>query len=328
MRRPLRWTLGFLATSLMATALVGAPQLAKAHRPHHDTTYVAPAISSDVSVAVENPAGGGFNTFWHGGQMFIEGRMGERYNLRVTNNTGERIEAVVTVDGRDVVSGDLGDYRKQRGYVIEPYGSVVIEGYRQSLDYVAAFRFADIRAGYSSRRGTPQHSGVIGVAVFHEDRPRVSRRPVTPTPVRPYDPYYPYGGAREEASGRASSAPSADASASAEAPAPYPSSPATKSASRRVGGGSSSGYAPAPEPNRLGTEYGETRYSSVRETTFKRKHNRRPDSVTTLYYDSRDGLRARGIPVDPPPYYYSPPYNPAPAPFPEVGFAPPPPPRY
>lgn len=319
-----RLTLGLCAASLVAAAFVGAPQVAEAHRPY-DTTYVPPAVSSDVSVAVESPSGGAFNTFWHGGQVFIEGRMGERYNLRVSNNTGERIEAVVTVDGRDVVSGDLGDYRKQRGYVIEPYGSVVIEGYRQSLDHVAAFRFADVHAGYSSRRGTPQHSGVIGVAVFHEDRPRLSRRPVTPTPVRPYDPYYPYGGAREEASGRGAPAASADAATSA--PAPYPASPATKSASRRSGVGG--GYAPSPEPNRLGTEYGETRYSSVRETTFKRRSNRRPDSTTTLYYDSRDGLRARGIPVDPPPYYHAPPYyEPAPRPFPEVGFAPPPPPRY
>lgn len=323
MRRPLRLTLGLCVASLMAAAFVGAPQVAEAHRPY-DTTYVPPAVSSDVSVAVENPSGGGFSTFWYGGQMYIEGRMGERYNLRVTNNTGERIEAVVTVDGRDVVSGDLGDYRKQRGYVIEPYGSVVIEGYRQSLDYVAAFRFADLRAGYSSRRGTPQHSGVIGVAVFHEDAPRISRR--APTPIRPYDPYHPYGG-RAEASGRA--APAADASAES-APAPYPGgSPATKSstASRHggyVGGGS--GYAPTPEPNRLGTEYGESRYSAVRETTFKRKHPRRPDSTTTLYYDSHEGLRARGVPVDPPPYHYYP-YQPE-RPFPEVGFAPPPPPRY
>jgi hypothetical protein len=70
------------------------------------------------------------------------------------NNSGERVEAVVTVDGRDVVSGELGNYKTQRGYVIEAYGSVVIEGFRQSLDQVAAFRFTDIGNSYSARRGS------------------------------------------------------------------------------------------------------------------------------------------------------------------------------
>jgi hypothetical protein len=41
----------------------------------------------------------------------------------------------------------------------------------------------------------------------------------------------------------------------------------------------------------------------VREVSFTRKHKRRPDAILTVYYDSLDGLRARGVPVDPPPYY-------------------------
>jgi hypothetical protein len=110
-------------------------------------------------------------TYWHGGSLYAAGQNGERYNLRVQNNTGERVEAVVTVDGRDVVSGELGNYKRQRGYVIEAYGSVVIEGFRQSLDQVAAFRFTDIGNSYSARRGSGQHVGVIGVAVFKEHQP-------------------------------------------------------------------------------------------------------------------------------------------------------------
>ena len=79
--------------------------------------------------------------------------------------------------------------------------------------------------------------------------------------------------------------------------------------------------------NRLGTEYGESTYSSVREVSFTRKHTRRPDSLITMYYDSLEGLRARGVPVDP---VYYPPYNPTPQPFPNDGerhnqYAPPPP---
>ena len=78
---------------------------------------------------------------------------------------------------------------------------------------------------------------------------------------------------------------------------------------------------------RLGTEYGESTYSSVREVSFTRKHKRRPDAILTVYYDSLDGLRARGVPVDPPPYY---PPTPNPQPWPADDgrhnqYAPPPP---
>ena len=59
------------------------------------------------------------------------------------NRTHQRIEAVVTVDGRDVISGQVGDYTKQRGYVIDAYDSVLIEGFRRSMNTVAAFRFTN-----------------------------------------------------------------------------------------------------------------------------------------------------------------------------------------
>ena len=46
---------------------------------------------------------------------------------------------------------------------------------------------------------------------------------------------------------------------------------------------------------KLGTAYGESDYSPVHETEFKRRRRRRPDGVLTLHYDSRDGLKARGV---------------------------------
>ena len=320
--RRLPLTLGLTLATLCASVLVGAPQVAQAHEPHVIAPYTPPAVGRDVSVSVESPHAGALTSHWQGGSMYVEGRIGERYNIRVTNNSGERVEAVVTVDGRDVVSGEMGDYRTQRGYVLDPYDSVVIEGYRQSLDYVAAFRFADIHASYSALRGTPQNVGVIGVAVFKEaGRRRANRRPSPPIQPRPY--YEPYGG------GRGSSAPSSGAPAAESSSDSSGYGRATTSAKRSKaprGGGS---YArPAPAPNRLGTEYGETTYSSVRETTFKRRNKRSPDQVSTIYYDSREGLRAKGIRVDPPVYHYAPPPQPYPAPFPEVGYAPPPPRRY
>jgi len=319
MRRPTRLTLGLLVTSTLGAAIACNAQVAEAHGPVVERPYVQPYVSQDISIALESPSSAGLASYWYSGALYVEGRMGERYNVRVTNHTAGRVEAVVTVDGRDVLTGDLGDYRKQRGYVIEPYGSVVIEGYRQSLDYVAAFRFADVRDSYSSLRGTPQHVGVVGVAVFKEHVPRRWGR--APQPVAPPRPYYePYGGGGGRAEARAAAADEA-------APSSTPSAAARKS-SRDAYGGDYGGYAPPPRQNRLGTEYGETTWSSVREVSFKRESNRRPDYLLTVYYDSREGLRARGVPVDPPPPppVYYPPYDPQP--FPDNRYAPPPPRRY
>ena len=119
-------------------------------------------------------------TYRHGGYTYVEGRRGLRYTIRVSNSTGERVEAVVTVDGRDVITGRQGNYRRQRGYVIEPYVSVNIDGCRTSWSGVAAFRFTDIDDSYATRMGDDSDGGVICGAIFREnDRDR--------QPLPPYD---------------------------------------------------------------------------------------------------------------------------------------------
>ena len=180
------------------------------------------------SVSVEDEQGQGLPTFRHEGRTYLLGEPGLRYNIRVRNPTGSRVEAVVTVDGRDVVSGREGDYVNERGYIIAAYGSVLIEGFRKSLEEVAAFRFTSPDDSYSARRGTPENVGVIGVAFFPE-RPRppppVRQRPVivprypTPAPYRPYD--YSSEGARGDSGSSASqSAPMPERSKSGTASAP------------------------------------------------------------------------------------------------------------
>jgi hypothetical protein len=323
-------SLGLLSTLLLGTAVFAcSPGVAEAHRPWHNTEHHhPPQPAQDVSVTLESPHGGSIQNFWHDGSLYVAGQNGTRYNLRLQNNTGERVEAVVTVDGRDVVSGQLGNYKSQRGYVLDAYGSVVIEGFRQSLDHVAAFRFTDIGNSYSARRGSPQHVGVIGVAVFKEHQPR--RRPVQPpVPIatRPY--YEPYGDAGGYDYKRDAGAARPAEEANAPAPTSTPTAGASRAKSAYDGDDSSYRYEKAPtRSNRLGTEYGETTYSSVREVSFTRKHTRRPDSLLTIYYDSLEGLRARGVPVDP--IYYPPPQPYPPQPFPDNNgrnnqYAPPPP---
>lgn len=242
-----------------------------------------------VSLQVETPGGDSFPSFRQGSIVWVAGAEGQRYNLRLQNHSPERLEVVVTVDGRDVISGQLGDYVKHRGYVLGAFESLVIEGYRQSLDQVAAFRFADLAASYSARLGTPVHFGAIGVAAFTEAR-SAARRPQQPLAPKQGDPFP--GSA--SASGSAGGAPPVVDEARRRRSAP-------SSKSRAESSGARDSWAAPEQPRQLGTEYGESSFSPVQEVAFKRKNRRKPDALFVRPYDSIAGLRARGVVVDEPP---------------------------
>jgi len=241
------------------------------------------------SFMVEDENGNSLATFVKDGRTYLLGQPGLRYNIRVRNPTGERVEAVVSVDGRDAISGQPGDYVNQRGYVIPAYGSLLVEGFRRSMDEVAAFRFTSPEDSYSSRLGTPQNVGIIGVAFFPE-RPRPPER-VTPRPRLPRPAPVPYDHSRDgrERDLESSRAPS-KMKPSAEGRADVPASPRAeaKSAPRDDYGGS---------VNNLGTEFGESHESVVSSVPFVRASASRPALLSTLRYDDADGLQARGIDV-------------------------------
>lgn len=248
--------------------------------------------ASPVSIVVESREGSALPTYALGDALFVEGHAGGEFALRLTNHTPERFEAVVTVDGRDVVSGAPGRPAKQRGYILGPYESIVIDGYRRSLDEVASFYFSSVYDSYSARRGTPDNAGVIGVALFEEKRSKSKPKPLTRRSPPPVPEPFPAAGPAERSG--------ADARATDDAMAPE-------------------------AEEHLGTGYGAAAYSPVYETDFERRRARRPDALLTLYYDSFEGLQARGIiprRVDPYADPYVEPYE-APREI-EPGFAPPP----
>jgi hypothetical protein len=277
-------------------------------------------------VTLEDEFGNPLPAFWHRGELFAMGRYGRRYNVRISNHTGRRVEAVVSVDGRDVISGRPGNYKDQRGYLVDPYDSVLIEGFRTSESEVAAFRFTSPGNSYSSRMGTPENVGIIGAAFFPEAAPRPipTPRPIRPLPLpesRAPMPSDSYGADRGTGAARRESAKQ---SARADA-APAPASP---SAAARARPGRGSAYEAESsrdtQASNIGTEYGEAQYSSVVEVPFRRESQKSPNRVVTVRYDDRAGLEARGIVTRPRPRpHYA---GPAPAAFPENRFAPPPPP--
>lgn len=120
-----------------------------------------------ITIRVVDAQGAPLPTFATGGRSYVMGNDGARYAIRIENQTGARFEAVATVDGLDVIDGQPGAFEK-RGYLVAPWSTVEIDGFRRSEEQVAAFRFGKVRDSYAAKRGSDRNVGVIGVAVFQE----------------------------------------------------------------------------------------------------------------------------------------------------------------
>ena len=243
-------------------------------------------------------------TYAHDGETYVMGQLGARYTLRVHNYSARRIEAVVSVDGRDVIDGKPAELRNKRGYLVPAYGTVDIDGWRISRAEAAAFRFSSVPDSYAARTGSAREVGVIGVAVFPE---RYVQPPIRrPPPIypryyndqdsTPSDSYGDLGGGRNKSGG------AAEPPAPSNAPAPRSEAPMAEESSRS--------YDRAPEKKSargrsgLGTEFGEAVSSPTYEVEFVRANPSRPAVILGLRYNDRDGLIAMGIDVDGPDYAY------------------------
>jgi hypothetical protein len=250
-----------------------------------------PVAVSPVSITVEAHDGRALPSVMHGGQMFVAGEQGERYEIRLTNNSGDRVEVVLSVDGRDAVSGRMADFRTQRGYVLEPFSSVSIDGFRTSMSSVAAFRFTSPGESFTGRHGTPGNAGVIGMAVFKERRQAIARAPMK---RRAASGFVPFDAERKGGESRADEASRPAPKASTSAP-----SRDLDRAERSADGRSMA----RPRRQDLGTGFGEERFSAAREVTFVRASKDRPDFITTIQYDSAHALADRGVPIEPEPAF-------------------------
>ncbi|HLK26730.1 MAG TPA: hypothetical protein VKT30_18900 [Caulobacteraceae bacterium] len=222
---------------------------------------------------VDRDTGQTLRVWRHDGRLFVAGQPGDRYSLRVTNNTGRRVMVVMSVDGVNVLNGETAGY-DQDGYVFAPYQSYEVTGWRKSTTEVAAFTFAPLPDSYAARTGRPADVGVIGIAVFNER--------AAPPPA-PYEP--------EEGSGRSLDEDrSAPSGANLAAPPPPP-PPAALSARAAPSGG----FADAERRDeKLGTAHGQREWSEVELVDFERA-SPYPSFVRQVEYDTYAHLVANGV---------------------------------
>lgn len=124
--------------------------------------------ASLISIGLKDQSGRFLPGLIVGDRWFVIGEEGRRYSIALRNRSDVRLEAVLSVDGLDVLDGRPAAVQK-RGYVIEPHRTLVVEGFRQSNEAVAAFRFSPVRESYAQEKyRSSRNVGVIGVAIFQE----------------------------------------------------------------------------------------------------------------------------------------------------------------
>jgi hypothetical protein len=261
-----------------------------------------PTPDTPYEIELVDASGTTLPTFNGEGRFYVLGHVGQRYSIRVRNPTASRVEAVISVDGLDVIDGETAAITK-RGYIVAPYSEIKVDGFRVSNDHVAAFRFSSVGNSYAGRKGQARNVGVVGVALFAEraeapmilPEAEIARRRDANRDRWGGDA----GGLDDDSAETTVSRKSADrptGAGSAEAPArrirPAPRPPVTTDEE----------YAPPHDPHccrderpGLGTEFGERRHSSVRFTRFVRANQTRPTAFAELRYNDRDGLAALGI---------------------------------
>jgi len=224
-------------------------------------TFIAlstPALAAsglgDIEI-FDRTAGRALPVHQHKGRSYVVGEPQHQYELRIRNRSGGRVLAVTSVDGVNVVTGETAA-EGQGGYVIDPTGQTVIDGWRKSLDEVATFYFTSLGDSYAARTGRPRNVGVIGVALFRErETPCCSQL--------------------EQRSDRGARAPAPAAEGAA-------SGTADRDSARRE------------SQSKLGTGHGHRESSAARYVDFERR-SKTPDQTIVIYYDSRQNLIAQGV---------------------------------
>lgn len=234
--------------------------------------------------------------YQHEGRLFLEGRKGTDFTIRLKNLTRQRILAVVSIDGLSITTGEDASV-KDGGYVLNPRETLNIPGWSLSNDEVARFFFHKAAESYAAKTGKPRNVGVIGAAIFKE-KPNPYAGILRGMGGVTFDGGYPI-----------------DPTGTAKGPTFQTYYCSHNAEPVREGPGwnmevSCSTTVQAPETDRgvssvnqvqvqntaseIGTGFGKRQEFKVQEVSFERE-SQNPNEVLEITYDTRQGLERRGV---------------------------------
>lgn len=219
------------------------------------------------------------------GKIWVEARHGSRFEIKLTNDGWQRVLAVVSVDGLNIIDGKHENPETAKGYIINSYSSATIPGWKTGPDSAREFYFtADSSASYSKKIGADERNiGVIAAAFYKE-----KIKPVTWN-THVYSPNYTYTdstGIRYRHRYGNSNCTGQSVGNTIEL------SSVVHNPQETVYSASCSSIMPDIEPTKMAVGSGDKVEYKTYKTEFERGEL---SSMITIYYDSYEGLRRRGV---------------------------------
>ena len=122
--------------------------------------------SSDVTldILIKNHP---IQQFDHKDKVYVEGREGSDYSIRVKNKNSGDILAIISVDGLSIVDGKPAS-EKSRGWIVKANSEINIPGWLVDSKAAAKFQFSGKKNSYAekSEDGDIKNVGVIGCLIF------------------------------------------------------------------------------------------------------------------------------------------------------------------
>jgi hypothetical protein len=134
-----------------------------------------PYRSFELDVLVD---GRPLDEYYSRGRTYVEALQGAEYELRLRNNSPDRVAVALSVDGLNTIDARHTSAWNASKWVIEPYQSITISGWQMSSERARRFYFTNERDSYGAKLGQTANLGVIAAVFFRErDRPV----PITPS---------------------------------------------------------------------------------------------------------------------------------------------------
>lgn len=136
-------------------------------------------VAGQISFSVVDDFGNKIDLYRVDQNYYLRGQAGQSYQLVYENSTGKTFEIVASVDGIDVINGREAS-RGNSGYILSPYETLSIQGFRKNADAVASFTFSKPKDAYvaHSEHGSIKNTGIIGVVVYELKAPKKNLKSV------------------------------------------------------------------------------------------------------------------------------------------------------
>lgn len=154
-------------TAFLLALVLGTATAILQNRPADRITKAYPNFELDVVVG-----GRPLPEYYSRGRTYVEALHGAEYELRVRNNSADRVAVALSVDGLNTIDARQTSAWNASKWVIEPYQTITISGWQMSSERARRFYFTNERDSYGAKIGQTANLGVIS-AVFFRERRRV-----------------------------------------------------------------------------------------------------------------------------------------------------------